>query len=234
MSGSSQIAVHSKQRRRGGDAAPAPIPLHRDIRRGHHRSAHEHITDEPGRQHHDRKGHAEDEQRQKGREREPHRHRPFERAPCHAPQRLHDDGEHRRLQPHEDCFQPGGIAECRIERRERDDQDEARQHEQQARCNAAAHAVQHPADIGRQLLGFGAGQQHAIVQRVQITVFRQPALFIDNNPMHQRNLTGRPPKGQKADTGERDDELAEPDLFPAKTRFRHILLAIRVQVSVGG
>ena len=45
--------------------------------------------------------------------------------------------------------------------------DEAGQDEQHAGDEAAARPVQQPADIGRELLRLGPGQQHAVVQRVQ-------------------------------------------------------------------
>ncbi len=46
-----------------------------------------------------------------------------------------------------------------------------------------------PTDVGRQLLCLGSRQQHAVVQRVQKPRFTDPLLLVDQNAMHDRNLT---------------------------------------------
>ena len=66
--------------------------------------------------------------------------------------------------------------------------------EQQARRQSAADAVQPPAGIRDQLLGFRSGEQHAEVERVQKLVFGEPAFFLDQDAVHDRDLAGRPPK----------------------------------------
>ena len=45
-----------------------------------------------------------------------------------------------------------------------------------------------PADIGRELLRLGAGQQHAVVQGMQEALLGDPVLALDQIGMHERNL----------------------------------------------
>jgi hypothetical protein len=71
--------------------------------------------------------------------------------------RLHDDGQHRRLEPEEQRLDEADIAVERVDPAERHDRDDARQHEQDAGDRAAARAVQQPADVGGELLRLGAG-----------------------------------------------------------------------------
>lgn len=58
--------------------------------------------------------------------------------------------------------------------------------------------MQQPADVGRQLLGLGPGQHHAVIERMQKTVFIDPAFFFHQNAVHQRNLSGRAAKTKQA------------------------------------
>ena len=59
------------------------------------------------------------------------------------------------------------VAVAGIDVAERHDGDDAGQDEQPAGHDAAERAVHQPADIGRELLRLGPGQQHAVVERVQ-------------------------------------------------------------------
>ena len=82
---------------------------------------------------------------------------PLQGAPCDAEERLHDDGEDRRLDPDEDRRDERHAAEGRIQQRKRQDDERARQYEQKARRQAALHTVKPPADVGRQLHRLGPG-----------------------------------------------------------------------------
>ena len=44
--------------------------------------------------------------------------------------------------------------------------------------------MQQPADVGGQLLGLGAGQQHAVIHGVQEPALADPPLLIDQHPLH--------------------------------------------------
>ena len=78
----------------------------------------------------------------------------------------------------------------------------ARQHEQQPGHEPAADTMQQPAGIGRQLHGLGPGQQHAVVERMQEPRLVEPALFVDEYLVHQRDLASRAAEGKQADPGE--------------------------------
>ena len=60
--------------------------------------------------------------------------------------------------------------------------------------------MQQPTGIGRQLHGLRTRQKHAIVQGVEKSRFIKPAFFIDQDTVHQGDLTCRSTKGQDADT----------------------------------
>lgn len=48
-----------------------------------------------------------------------------------------------------------------------------------------------PADVGGQLLGLRAGEQHRVVERVQKAALREPTAPIHQLGVHQRHLAGR-------------------------------------------
>ncbi len=60
----------------------------------------------------------------------------------------------------------------------------------------AAGSVQQPPDVGRELLRFGARQQHAVAQCMQETLFADPALLVDQDAVHDGDLSGGAAKGQ--------------------------------------
>src|SRR3989338_7182972 len=55
-----------------------------------------------------------------------------------------------------------------------------------------------PADIDGKLLSLRPRQQHAIVERVQKTFFRNPAFLLHQIVMHDGDLSGRAAKTEKA------------------------------------
>ena len=116
-----------------------------------------------------------------------------------ANQRLDDQRNDRRLEPQEQAFHDRLLLPEHVGNGQRHDRDEAWQHEQQASDQAPARPVEQPADVSRELLRFGTGQQHAIAQCVQETLFADPAFFIDENAVHDGDLPGRAAKRQQAD-----------------------------------
>ena len=137
-------------------------------------------------------------------------HRPaLERPLRNLDQRLEHDGEHRRLQPEQQALHQRHVADQQVDRRQRRDDHGARQHEQQPGDQPAAHAMQQPAGIGRKLHRLGPRQQHAVVQRMQEPRLVEPALFVDEDAVHQRDLAGRPAERQQPDPGEDARRLAE-------------------------
>src|SRR5204863_4458573 len=73
-----------------------------------------------------------------------------------------------------------------------------RQHEQPARDDGAPAAMHQPADVGRQLLGLGAGQHHAVVQRVQEALLADPAASLHQLRVQDRDLPRRPAEADEA------------------------------------
>ena len=51
--------------------------------------------------------------------------------------------------------------------------------------------MQQPADVDRQLLRLRAGQQHAVVERVQEALLAEPAPPLDQLSRHDGDLTSR-------------------------------------------
>jgi len=71
--------------------------------------------------------------------------------------------------------------------------------------------MQQPADVSRQLLCLGAGQQHAVVECVQETFFGDPAPTFDQLLMHDRDLPGRPAETDAAKFQPEAPGLAQGD-----------------------
>ena len=146
-----------------------------------------------------RERHAEEEDGDEGQRRERH-HGPVLERPLADPQdRLDHDREHGGLQPEEQRLDRRRALEQGVDRAQGHDHDEARQHEQGAGDHAAPGTVQQPADVGRELLRLGARQQHAVVQRVQEPRLADPALLLDQDPVHQRDLARRPAEAEQPD-----------------------------------
>ena len=76
---------------------------------------------------------------------------------------------------------------------------------------AAPHLVQEPPDVDRELLRLGAGQQHAVVQRVQEPAVRDPAAALDDLLVHDRDLPRRAAEVDEAELHPEARRLAERD-----------------------
>ena len=64
-------------------------------------------------------------------------------------------------------------------------------------------------DIDRELMRFGDGQQHAIAEGMQEPVLADPLLFVDDDPVHDRDLSRGPAKAQRGDTKPDPERFAE-------------------------
>ncbi len=53
-----------------------------------------------------------------------------------------------------------------------------------------------PANIDGKLMRFGTWQKHAVIKGMQKSVFADPPLFLDDNPMHYGNLACRTAEAQ--------------------------------------
>ena len=117
-----------------------------------------------------------------------------------TPRRSQHERNHGRLDAIQDASHHGYITKGQISPRERNQNQERRQHEQATSDDAAGSAVHEPADIGGELHCLGPGQQHAVVQRMKKTLLGDPALFFDQLIMHQGDLTARTTKANKTKT----------------------------------
>jgi hypothetical protein len=69
--------------------------------------------------------------------------------------------------------------------------------------------VEFPPDPDGQLLRFGPGQQVAEVERVEILLLADPAAFLDQFAVHQRDLSRRPAKAEAADARRNAHQFAK-------------------------
>ena len=112
------------------------------------------------------------------------------------------------------------VAERHVHRRQGEQRDNAGEDEQDARGQAAAGAVQQPAGVDGQLLRLRAGQQHAVVQRVQKPLLTDPALLVHQGLLHDRDLAGRAAEGLQRDEKPGAHGLAERHQVPCRPRWR--------------
>jgi hypothetical protein len=103
---------------------------------------------------------------------------------------MQHDRHHRRLDAVEHPRHHGQVAKGDIDPGQQHQHQQRGQDEQPASDEAAPGTVQQPADVGRQLLRFRAGQQHAVVERVQEPALADPAAPLDELGMHDRDLPG--------------------------------------------
>ena len=179
------------------------------------------IADQAGNQDDDRKRHVVEEQGDEGRRRQAAHGVVLERALADPQHRLDHDHQHGGLQAEEQALHDGDLAEQHVDPAERHDGEQAGQHEQRAGEQAAFGLVHQPADIDRELLRLGAGQQRAVVQRLQEALLADPLLLLDDDAVHHRDLAGRTAEGECGD--------ARPDLHRLAERHAVILhLSLRL------
>ena len=122
-----------------------------------------------------------------------------QRPLAHALYRVDDDRDHRRCEPGEQARDQRGRACSDIQRGERKQGHDTRQYEQDAGDQTSGVAVQKPADVDGELLGFGAGKQHAVVQGVQEPLLADPLLLVHQLVLHHRDLPGGSTEGLQTD-----------------------------------
>src|SRR6185503_15483786 len=157
----------------------------------------------------------------------------FERAPADADQRLHHDDQHRGLDAEQRAVHHRDAAPEHVEHADGEHHQRPRQHEQDPRGEAAAHAVEQPAGVGRELLRLRAGQQHAEVERVQVARLVDPLLLVDQDAVHERDLAGGAAETEAADLEPDAQRFAERNRSGARV---HALSwrGCRVQGRIAG
>jgi hypothetical protein len=143
-------------------------------------------------------------------------------ALSNAQQSLDHDCQHGGLEAEEKRRYQRQLTEANVEIAQESEHQCAGQHEQKARNDAAPGPMHQPANIDRELLCLGSGQQHAVVQRMQETWFADPASLFDQLTMHQCYLSGRPTKTEPADArpdASGSDSLRKGDVHSSNLRF---------------
>ena len=164
-------------------------------------------TDEAGADHDQREGQGEGVDRNECGHADRPQRRMLQGALADAPGGSKHDGDHRGFDAIEEPRHGRYAAVGHVDVRKADQDEKRWQHEKPARHDAPPGAVHQPADVGRQLLRFGAGQHHAVVERMEETPFRDPAPPLDQLGVHHRDLPGRPAEGE------------EPELQPEPEGF---------------
>jgi hypothetical protein len=123
----------------------------------------------------------------------------LERAAANADQRFHHDHQDSGLDAEERSVHHRDAPPEDVEQAESEHHQCARKHEQDPGGEAAAHPVQQPARVGRELLRLGARQQHAEVERVQIARLVDPLFLVDEDAVHHRDLPRRAAEPEAAD-----------------------------------
>ena len=118
-------------------------------------------------------------------------------ASAHAPGRLQHDRQHCRLEGPEHSHQQRQLPPEHIDAGEGDQQQHRGHQKQAAGDQPPRDAMHQPAQIGGQLDGLGAWQNHAVIQGMQIAPLREPAAPLHQLPMHQGNLTRRSSKAHQ-------------------------------------
>ena len=154
--------------------------------------------------------------------------RGLERALADADERLDHDHQHGGLDAEQRAVDQRDAAAERVEQAQAQHHEGARQHEQDAGGEPAAHAMQQPADIGRELLRLRARQQHAEIERVQETRLVEPFFLVDHDAVHQRDLPGRAAEIDAADL--------QPDLegFAEARRARVDSVVVHAHAALAG
>jgi hypothetical protein len=146
-----------------------------------------------------REGCAESEDRNEGQRRDAPHPAVLERPAADAVRGMQHQRRDGRLDAVEDARHHRHVAKAQVDPRQRDQDEQRGQHEQCAGHDAAPGAVHQPADVGGELLRLRAGQQHAVVQRMQEALLADPAPLLHQFGVHDRDLPGRPAEADEAE-----------------------------------
>ena len=122
---------------------------------------------------------------------------------------LDHDGRDCRLDAVEQPGDQGNITKGDVDPGQGDQDEQRGQHEERTCHDAAPGPVHQPADIGGELLRLGAGQHHAVVERVQETFLGNPVAFLHQLGVHDGDLPGRTAKADEAELEPEPQRLAE-------------------------
>ena len=135
--------------------------------------------------------------------------RAAQRTACDPEKRFYDDHQHFGLDAKERDLDERYLAIERKSNAESEHDESAGQNEEQAGDKPTGRAVQPPADIGGKLHGLRSRQHHAKIESVQKALLSDPAPFVDEDTMHERDLSGRTPERQDPDLGPDGERFLE-------------------------
>src|SRR3546814_9880962 len=84
--------------------------------------------------------------------------------------------------------------------------------------------MEQPANIDSYLVRFRAGQQHAIVERVEEPLLADPALLLDQDAMHHRYLARRSAEAEQRDP--------DPDAHRSEEHTSELQSLMRISYAV--
>ena len=192
-----------------GDLLGADLAVPAAGQEGFQAGAPGNVADDAGAEDDDGERHVIEEDGDERNRRQRHHDVVLERPLADAQHRLDHDDEDGGLQPEEQAFDDRELAQQHVDPGQRHDGDQAGQHEQRAGEQPALGLVHQPADIDGELLRLGAGQQGAVVERLQEAVLADPPLLLDDDAMHHRDLARRAAEGKRRDAGPYFHGLAE-------------------------
>src|SRR5262245_40248658 len=137
------------------------------------------------------KGHTKDEYRDERCRGERDHDLVFERPPPNPNHRLEHHRQHGGLKPEEEPHDDADLPVERVNEAESHYGDEPGQDEQRAGDETASGLMEKPTDVDGELLSLGTGQQHAVVEGMQKSILANPALLVDEDAMHHRDLPRR-------------------------------------------
>ena len=173
------------------------------------RAARHEVTDQCRKHDDERKWRVEEEDCDEGRTRDPVEQRRFQRTLANAQQRFDHDHQHGSLDAEQRTVDPRDATPKCVKKAQAEHEQRARQHEQDAGRKAAAHAVQRPTDVGRELLRLRPRQQHAEVERMQEARLVEPFLLVDDHAVHHGDLRGRTAEVDASDLQPQPERFAE-------------------------
>ena len=171
--------------------------------------------DERRRNDEDRKGDAKEEDGDEGGARDGDLTSALERSLADPQDRFDDDGKHRCFQAEEQRLHHPDLSVGRVDPAQNPKSNKSGEDEQRPRDDPAVDAMHQPPDIYRELMSLWAGEEHAVVERVQEAPLAEPMFFLDQYAVHDRDLAGGTAEAQRRDTNPR------PECFAERNRIRH-------------
>ena len=177
-------------------------------------------ADECRHNHDEREGNGEKEQRDKRAGGDRDGKPGLQSAAADTQHGLDNHGEHGSFEAEEQAGDDADIAPDDVNPTERHKRNDARHDEQNASDQTAARLVHEPANIDGELLRFRSRQEVAIIQRVEEASFGNPALFFDEDTMHDGDLSGWSSETQQRNTQPDLEGFGEADAMRRRDLVR--------------